>query len=225
MKLQCTPKIFMLNCVYNSSKQNSLKRKILLLFFIFFCIVSQAQVNLDSGLVAYYPFNGNANDESGNKNNGIVHGPTLAVDRLGIPNCAYFFAKSTDLISTSTQLQCATTFSISVWFKTVSNVGKIFGFENTQTGLGVDFDRILYLNGSGKLYFGIWNDGVKSVNTNFSVNDNQWYHAVAVMSKEAAATKKHSGLTRRAKTKPTATKPAMNAKASLGFIKPLGMGL
>ena len=42
-----------------------------------------AQINLDSGLVAYYPFNGNANDESGNGNNGTVNGATLTADRFG----------------------------------------------------------------------------------------------------------------------------------------------
>jgi hypothetical protein len=31
---------------------------------------------LTTGLVAYYPFNGNANDESGNGNNGIDYGPS-----------------------------------------------------------------------------------------------------------------------------------------------------
>ena len=46
------------------------------------------------GLVAYYPFNGNANDESGNGNNGILSGeniPQLAKDRKGRPNSAYDF--------------------------------------------------------------------------------------------------------------------------------------
>ena len=42
-----------------------------------------AQINLDSGLVAHYPFNGNANDESGNGNDGTVNGATLTTDRLG----------------------------------------------------------------------------------------------------------------------------------------------
>ena len=31
-------------------------------------------INLNSGLIAYYPFNGNANDESGNSNNGVNNG-------------------------------------------------------------------------------------------------------------------------------------------------------
>jgi len=47
--------------------------------------------NSTAGLLAYYPFNGNANDESGNGNNGIVHGATLTTDRNGITNSAYYF--------------------------------------------------------------------------------------------------------------------------------------
>ena len=43
------------------------------------------------GMVAYYPFNGNANDESGNGNNGTVHGATLATDRFEKANSAYRF--------------------------------------------------------------------------------------------------------------------------------------
>jgi hypothetical protein len=44
-----------------------------------------------NGLVAWYPFNGNANDESGNGNNGINNGATLTVDRNGNANKAYSF--------------------------------------------------------------------------------------------------------------------------------------
>ena len=39
-----------------------------------------AFADLKDGLVAYYPFNGNANDESGNGNNGTVSGATLTTD-------------------------------------------------------------------------------------------------------------------------------------------------
>ncbi len=43
------------------------------------------------GLLAYYTFDGNANDESGNDNNGTVHGAILQEDRFGNSNSAYFF--------------------------------------------------------------------------------------------------------------------------------------
>lgn len=43
------------------------------------------------GLQAYYPFNGNANDESGNNNNPIFNNATITADRFGKPNSAYHF--------------------------------------------------------------------------------------------------------------------------------------
>jgi hypothetical protein len=44
-----------------------------------------------AGLDAWYSFNGNANDESGNGNNGILYGATLTSDRFGNPNGACSF--------------------------------------------------------------------------------------------------------------------------------------
>ena len=46
---------------------------------------------LDQGLVAWYPFDGNASDMSGNENHGTVHGASLASDRHGQLNNAYNF--------------------------------------------------------------------------------------------------------------------------------------
>ena len=52
-----------------------------------------------NGLVAYWPFNGNANDESGNGNNGINYGATATSDRNGITNSALSFNGSSNYIS------------------------------------------------------------------------------------------------------------------------------
>lgn len=51
-----------------------------------------------NGLVGWWPFNGNANDESGNGNNGTVNGATLTTDRFGVANKAYSFDASTSHI-------------------------------------------------------------------------------------------------------------------------------
>ena len=48
-------------------------------------------LGLDNGLVAYYPFNGSANDETSYANNGTVVGATLTTDRFGNPAAAYQF--------------------------------------------------------------------------------------------------------------------------------------
>jgi hypothetical protein len=52
-----------------------------------------------NGLVGWWPFNGNANDESGNGNNGTVNGATLTADRNGSLNCAYYLPNLNDNIS------------------------------------------------------------------------------------------------------------------------------
>ena len=57
-----------------------------------------SQSFLTNGLVAYYPFNGNANDESGHGNNGTVYGATLTADRFGRANSAYSFDRLSVLV-------------------------------------------------------------------------------------------------------------------------------
>lgn len=52
------------------------------------------------GLVAYYPFSGNADDESGNDYHGTVSGATLVDDIFGNPNSAYYFDGIDDIITT-----------------------------------------------------------------------------------------------------------------------------
>ena len=67
--------------------------KVLVISFVLVCgAISIAYANLNTGLVAYYPFSGNANDESGNSNHGIVHDAMLTNDRNGNPNSAYRFS-------------------------------------------------------------------------------------------------------------------------------------
>ncbi len=69
------------------------------------------------GLVAFYPFSGNANDQSGNNLNGNVFGATLAVDRHGNSNCTYSFDGGDDYIDMGNPaaLQINTTLTIGVW--------------------------------------------------------------------------------------------------------------
>ncbi len=55
--------------------------------------------NLQQGLVGYWPFCGNANDESGNGNDGVVNGATLTEDRFGNAGKAYAFDGVDDKIS------------------------------------------------------------------------------------------------------------------------------
>jgi len=73
--------------------------------------------NIDPTLVAYYPFNGNTNDESFYSNNGIVDGAQLTTDRFGIPNSAYEFDGIDDIIRVvdNPNLYFEDDFSFNVW--------------------------------------------------------------------------------------------------------------
>lgn len=72
-----------------------------------------------TGLIAYYPFNGNANDESGNLNTGTVKGASLSNDRGGNSNKAYLFDGVDDYISVphNDALNLIGNFTLSVWYK------------------------------------------------------------------------------------------------------------
>ncbi len=83
---------------------------------------AQAQSFLTNGLVAYYPFNGDANDASGNGFNGTVVAATLITNRLGEPNSAYYFNGTNSQInlpqSLAQQLAGTNPVSVSAWFQT-----------------------------------------------------------------------------------------------------------
>lgn len=73
-----------------------------------------------NGLVAFYPFNGGANDISGNANNGTVNGATLTNDRNGLPSAAYNFNGINNYIQIphNVLLNLTNSLTISVWYNT-----------------------------------------------------------------------------------------------------------
>ena len=103
--------------------------------------------------MAYYPFNGNANDEGSNGNDGSVLGATLTQDMFGNANGAYYFAgvKTHNSISTNWDFD---------FYGTIGTGGSdlpwtvqgMFGrrFSNgNRLGLGVRVWGIDYAEGEG----------------------------------------------------------------------------
>lgn len=73
---------------------------------------------LRDGLMAYYPFNGNANDETNNGNNGVVQGAISSVDRFGNLGSSYNFnGINSQIIINNNNIPLNGTFSISCWIK------------------------------------------------------------------------------------------------------------
>ena len=90
----------------------------------------------NKGLVAYYPFDGTANDESGNGNNGTVHGATLTSDRCGNPGKAYLFNGTDSYIEIdhSASLNFSQQMSISFWAKFNSSGPYYFPYHIIEKG-------------------------------------------------------------------------------------------
>ena len=78
-----------------------------------------------NGLVGWWPFNGNANDESGNGNNGTVNGATLTSDRFGMTNEAFGFSGDNEVIncgnSSTLGLTSNSTLTLCYWTQSTDN--------------------------------------------------------------------------------------------------------
>jgi len=101
-------------------------KKILSIVILLLSSIVHAQVPSyvpTNGLIGYWPFNTNANDESGNGKNGIVTGATLTADRFGNTNAAYNFNGSNQFITCPniSELNGLKSASFSLWVKINGN--------------------------------------------------------------------------------------------------------
>ena len=95
-------------------------------------------IDLKQGLVAYFPFTGNAEDSSGNGNHGTVNGAILTTDRFGNPNSAFSFDGINDFIEVQddSTLDFTNKYSISVWVN-IPDYSKSLGLPNGNIGADV----------------------------------------------------------------------------------------
>src|ERR1035437_6476351 len=102
----------------------------LLIAGTFIAVNGFAQTFLTNGLIAYFPFNGNANDASGNGNNAYTNsGATLTADRFGNINSAYHF-QNAFLNYTNIPINLAGPYSFSIWMNLDSYYGSAIGELN-----------------------------------------------------------------------------------------------
>ncbi len=98
-------------------------------------LASQAHASLSDGLVAYYPFDGNANDASGHGYNGTVYSATLVPDNVGNPNHAYSFNGFSSYIYFGPVLPDMSSMSVSFWTYTEAASGAaVFGDDDGAAG-------------------------------------------------------------------------------------------
>ncbi len=129
-------------------------------------------------LVAYYPFNGNAYDESGHGNNGTVSGATLITDRYNQSDKAYLFDASMDYINIpdapSFDFTTSKQLTINFWFK-YSSAGVIM--DKMGPGGSSDDEFDISVGSTNKLYITI--NGLSGTNhqiiSNQTLTPNTWY--------------------------------------------------
>jgi len=82
--------------------------------------------------------------------------------------------------STTTAEEPSNDFSVEAWVKTDSTRGgKIIGFGDRTTGNSSGYDRHVYMDNSGKIWFGAYPSAVRTINSPDSYNDGQWHYIVA----------------------------------------------
>jgi len=141
-----------------------------------------------NGLIAYYPFNGNANDESGNSYNGIVHGTTLTQGRNNELYGAYLFDGTSNYIElpSSVALNSSNDFSIEAC---INNAGvtadarysddAIYGQSDGASG--TDYPFIALEVKSDMTIRGVirgTNNPPLDIRSQNIIDVNKWYHVV-----------------------------------------------
>jgi hypothetical protein len=150
---------------------------------------AQAQTWLTNGLVAYYPFNGNANDAAGNGHHGQIAGNVVsAPDRFGDAARAYRFSHASyGSVNVDTPVfnLGQSEYTITGWFcsddvtvlyqniiNTIPHSGFMFEYNN-ENALG----RIMFSTGTGSTWTDLYMAGAK---TNFS--NQVWYQIAFIKS-------------------------------------------
>jgi hypothetical protein len=151
------------------------------------CSVSGLPSILQSSLVAYYPFCGNASDASGNNYNGVVTNATLTTDRFGNANSSYNFNGANTHIETATPFFNASwnQYTISFWFNT-NNSGKSSQCQfntipHNSIGVGYNYspNKVgLSLNSNPAVQS--WNMLLGGTGTFNGFSASQWNHIVIV---------------------------------------------
>jgi signal peptidase I len=131
-----------------------------------------------NGRTGSYNPNGNAS----NFTRGVV-----GANPSDTPNRAVTLRSTNACINTAstTTMNAPASLTSIVWFKTTTtNGGKLVGFEMPRTGVAIPggggtYDRHLYMDGSGRVWYGVYNGGYYTISSAAGLNDGQWHMAAA----------------------------------------------
>ncbi len=111
----------------------------------------------------------------------VTDTPDNAVQLLNANSCIY--------TTSTTSIAAPQTFTIIAWFRApagYTNGGKMLGFERPQTGVSAPtagaYDRHLYMDGQGRVWFGVYNGAHIGLSSGTGLNNNVWHMAVGTQS-------------------------------------------
>jgi signal peptidase I len=124
---------------------------------------------------------------NGNAFNDVVDGALVS----DTPDRAVTLANANACIHTTnnTAINAPQVFTVIAWFRapnTYTNGGKLVGFERPRTGVSAPtdgaYDRHLYMDGEGRVWFGVYNNAHVALSSGTGMNNNQWHMAVGTQS-------------------------------------------
>ena len=150
-----------------------------------FTTTSPISNQLKNGLVAFYPFNGNANDVTGNRHDGGNFGGSMTNDRFGNANSAIFFdGKSYVLAPLS---NASSNLALSVWFLSSNTIN--FPINSIAAHSPPEFSLIGFVDDANNCSdnIGAWQfQSYNSLRFNYfpfhveiktsQINSNGWHH-------------------------------------------------
>ena len=159
--------------------------QILIIFTLSLNVYSQVPNYVPAnGLVGWWPFNGNANDESGNGNNGTVNVATLTSDRFGVVNKAYSFdGLSNEILIPNQLLNLGVDFTISCWMSSsdITKIQQCLFNSISHTGFAVELNnenippnKIMYGVGNSVAFW----DLIYAQGSANNYQNSIWYHVV-----------------------------------------------
>ncbi len=142
-------------------------------------------IDLSSGLVAYYTFNGNSKDSTLNHNDQIEYSnPTYVEDRKLNKNSAIYFNGNNYTLSNNSFLNSSNDYSISIWFKSNSSQpGALFNtIPHQKLGVNLNYlsgkpNKLVYFLGNGISTNGPWSIATDQF-IDFTIISQKWYNLV-----------------------------------------------
>ncbi|WNF30173.1 LamG domain-containing protein [Streptomyces sp. C11-1] len=124
-----------------------------------------------------------AHDSSRNLNNGFMrNAPAYRQTPAAVagPSTAIGLNGTDEYLYSNRQHPQPTRFTIETWIKTTTNRGgKIIGFGNLTQQNSTRHDKHVYMRNDGRLTFGVYRGGTRTITTPGTYNDGQWHHVVA----------------------------------------------